>query len=284
MKNISKLMIALLLVLVGVSSCKKEESKIYYTGGTAPVLQLVNLYSGTPDMLVLQKADEDKPALNIKWTNPEYTFTTGVSSQDVNYVLEMDSSGAGFTNPNAKIYTQAIDLNVVYTVKDLNTMVVNLNLDTSVAKKLDFRVTSTLKEPSAAGYFPFVSAIKSIWVKTYYIPPPPPPTLWITGEACPSNWTNTPPSSQQLTWINAKKFEITMDLPSSKYYKFLTKNGAWQPQWGIPKGTTPDPMGGSLDVNDGTTSDPDAIPSPATAGTYKIEVNLATRTFKLTKL
>jgi hypothetical protein len=242
------------------------------------------LYSGASDLLTLKKADEDKQALNIKWTNPEYTFTTGVSSQDVNYVLEMDSSGAAFANPNAKIYTQAIDLGVVYTVKELNALIVKLNLDTSVAKKLDFRVTATLKEPSSAGYFPLASAIKSIWVKTYYVAPPPPPELWITGSACASDWTNSPSDVQKFTWIAGKKFEITMSFVPDKQYKFLTKNGAWQPQWGIPKGTTPDPLGGPIDENPGTGSDPDAIPTPATAGSYKITVDLNLRTFTLAKL
>ena len=38
MKNIFKPLIALFFVAAVVSSCKKEESKIYFEGGTAPVL------------------------------------------------------------------------------------------------------------------------------------------------------------------------------------------------------------------------------------------------------
>lgn len=33
-------------------------------------------------------------AFSLNWTNPEYKFTTGVSSQDVSYTIEMDTAGA----------------------------------------------------------------------------------------------------------------------------------------------------------------------------------------------
>ncbi len=277
MKNISKLIVALLFILVGVSSCKKEESKIFFKGGTEPTLQLVNLYSGSSDLLTLKKADADKPALNIKWTNPEYTLTTGVSSLDVNYVLEMDSSGNAFTNENAKIYSQPIDLGVVLTVAKLNELVIKLGLDTSVAKKLDFRVTAAIKEPAEAKYFALSSEIQTIWVKTFYIPPPPPPELYITGSATPSSWTNAPPSTQKFDYdATTKKFTIVITLKPNEWLKFLAENGKWAPQYGLDTGNE---NGGTLAYRP-TESEPDppAIPSGA-GGTKTIVVDTKARTF-----
>ena len=69
--------------------------KIYYEEGTAPVLT-ANRTSTIP----LSFATQDNEAIKLNWTNPDYKFTTGVSSQNVTYLIEIDTTGANFTNPN----------------------------------------------------------------------------------------------------------------------------------------------------------------------------------------
>ncbi len=93
MKNMFKLFFSSLLLFI-FSSCEKDENKIYFEGGTPPVLSS-NLAATIP----LSFANTDKDALRLSWTNPNYQFTTGGSSQDVSYLIEIDTIGANFTNP-----------------------------------------------------------------------------------------------------------------------------------------------------------------------------------------
>ena len=98
MKNITKLLLGTFLVTGFLAACKKDENKVYFEGGTPPVLTA----SSTAD-LVLLRANADKSAVIFYWTNPDYKFNTGVSSQDVTYTLQIDTMGSNFGNPNILI-------------------------------------------------------------------------------------------------------------------------------------------------------------------------------------
>ena len=73
---------------MGIVSCDKEENQIMYMGGTNPVLSTT---ATAP--IVLRKENRDQVGLVLNWTNPNYRFTTGVSSQDVTYLLQVDTVG-----------------------------------------------------------------------------------------------------------------------------------------------------------------------------------------------
>lgn len=98
--------------------------------------------------------------------------------------------------------------------------------------------------------------------------------LYITGDATAGGWSNTPPVAQKMTRLNNGEYEITIAFVPGKFYKFLSVSGQWQPQFGGSSAT-----GGALGANYGGGSDPDAIPTPATAGTYKVRVNFITNTY-----
>jgi len=66
-------------------------------------------------------------------------------------------------------------------------------------------------------------------------------------------------------------------LTASKSMKFILNLGQWQPQWGQAPGQ---PVG-TLGVNMGGGSDPDAITTPATDGKYKVTVDLGKMTYKI---
>jgi hypothetical protein len=74
-------------------------------------------------------------------------------------------------------------------------------------------------------------------------------------------------------------FEITITLAPGKFYKFLSSPGNWQPQFGGSSAT-----GGNLGGNYGGGGDPDAVPTPAVAGSYKITVNFITGKYTVVKL
>ncbi len=106
------------------------------------------------------------------------------------------------------------------------------------------------------------------------VPNPLPATLYITGDAVASSWTNSPPPAQQFTQLTNSVFQLTVALIPGKAYKFLSSFGNWAPQFGGSSST-----GGTLGANWGSGPDPDAIPSPAVAGNYKITVNFLTNTY-----
>lgn len=264
--------IFLLPLLVALfASCKKDEKQVVYEGGTAPVLS-----TSATGPFVLQESQSARDAITFNWTNPDYRFNTGVSSQDVTYTLQFDTVGSNFTNPRMAEISIAKDLRKTLTVLQFNDAiagVTKLALEPFVAHDIQVRLKSNLVNNTAILY----SNPLEFTVTPF--PDPNIPTLWITGDACPSSWTNTPPASQKFTWIRDKTFEINMDFVPGKIYKFLTKQGQWQPQWGGCGAS-----GGTISENPGGGSDPDAIPTPAVAGTYKITVDLNAKTCTVVRI
>src|SRR5215471_2791285 len=144
MKN--KLFIPLIsCVALVLASCEKKIDKIYYEGGNPP--SLTATVNGTKDTVTLEAGTEANTALVLKWTNADYKFTTGPSSQDVSYSLEMDTLGANFSS--SKKYTTVIsrDLSKTFTVGELNGILGNsmvLQLDPRRFYTLQVRVTSSI--------------------------------------------------------------------------------------------------------------------------------------------
>ena len=95
-----------------------------------------------------------------------------------------------------------------------------------------------------------------------------PTEIYITGDATNDGWTNAPSAAQKFTAVTNGVWEITMPFVSGKYYKFLSNNGAWQPQFGGNSAT-----GGEIGANYGGGNDPAPVPTPAIAGNYKIQDN-----------
>lgn len=264
--------IFLLPLLVALfASCKKDEKQVVYEGGTNPVLSM-----SATGPFVLQESQSARDAITFNWTNPDYRFNTGVSSQDVTYTLQFDTVGSNFTNPRMSEISISKDLRKTLTVLQFNDAiagVTKLALEPLVPHDIQVRLKSNLVNNTAVLY----SSPLEFTVTPF--PDPNIPTLWITGDACASNWTNTPPSSQKFTWIRDKLFEISIDFVPGKIYKFLTKQGQWQPQWGGCGAS-----GGTISENPGGGSDPDAIPTPAVAGTYKITVDLNAKTCTVVRI
>lgn len=269
----------LLLSVVGLvlTACSKKENPVVFQGGNAPVLT-----ASVTGAVPLAYASQNQQALKLTWTNPGYTFNTGVSSQNVTYTLELDTLGANFTSPKRKIITISNNLSQSFTQRELNIILLN-DMELSIGKtyKLQARITASLGEFNAV---PLSSNILNSTVVPYQDPTLLPPDLYITGDATAGGWTNSPPDNQKFAFIGAKTYVLTMSFQPGKAYKFLTSKGNWQPQYGTSSngvGTTPVP----LNVNDGSpgSSDPDAIPTPGAAGNYKITVNLGDKTFFVVK-
>jgi starch-binding outer membrane protein SusE/F len=271
MKKSIKFLSTAILFLAIFSSCNKEENQSSFQGGTAISLTA----SLAPNSIIpISKINKDNAAISFTWTNPNYQFTTGISSQDVNYALQMDTvGGTGFISTA----TTKKDLSKTFTQGDMNSYLTSpkaaggLNLTADSTYNIKVRIKGYLGSAESNDNSTNVySNVLTFKVKPYSVDP----DLWITGSGCTSDWTNTPPAPQKFNYSRVtQKFTIVQNFIPGKQYKFLTTSGAWQPQWGGCG-----PTGGTISVNPGGGNDPAAIDTPSTAGTYTITVDLINKT------
>lgn len=258
-------------------SCKKAENRVIFQGGTAPVLT-----ASVADSIPLSFANKDKEAVQLSWTNPNYQFNTGISSLNVNYNIEIDTSGANFTNPNKQVVSLGTDLSKTFTQSEFNDYLLNqLQLTPAVTHNIEIRVTSFL----VGGAEPLVSNVSKFTVTPYAIPPkvPPPTTghLYLVGSATAGGWNNpVPVPTQEFTQLSPTLYTITISLTGGQEYLFLPLNGDWGHKYAVKDKTLPGLNAGgdfAYDANDN-------FPGPTVSGTYKIDVDFQRGKFTVTKL
>jgi len=264
-----------------LASCKKEENQVTFESGTNPTVTSSN--TGT---VLIAKPNKDVAAVTFNWTNPEYQLTTGISSQSVSYAIQMRvKDSADFVT----VDVVTGDLSKSYTQGELNIRLfrekakAGLQIPADSIRTIEVRIVSflgdTYYEENATNLASGIVSFIANKVYSEY------PDLWITGEAVTSGWTNAPPANQKFTYDPVtKKHKITITLTGGIYYKFLTVNGQWQPQWGIAVGTTgTDILGNVFTIRDSTGGDPEGIKAPPTTGTYTITVDLENKTTVVTQ-
>lgn len=277
----------IMLLSVIVFSCKKDENKVYYLGGTAPALNAVT-NTGT-DTIKLDFTQKTTTAIAFTWSNPNYQFTTGVSSQDVYYTLQIDTTGSNFTNPNLQNLGYKKDLGVSTTVSQFNGYLLNqLQLSTNMYHHLDVRLVANMVNSSAT----LISNTLSLVTKPYDIPPvvTPPGTaslgytdgvLFLVGSATAGAWNNpVPVPSQQFTQVSPTLYTITVPLIGAQEYLFLPKNGDWSHKFACANKALPGLNAGGdfgADLSDN-------FPGPTASGNYKIDVDFKRGKFVVTKL
>lgn len=280
MKKIVKQLFFLSLLVVLFASCKKDENKVFFEGGTSPKLTA----SVTSASLPLSYANKDKEAVKLFWTNPDFKFNTGISSQDVNYQIEIDTTGANFTNPNRQTVSVSKDLSISFTQEQFNDYLLNqLQLTPGVSHNIEIRVTASLTAKATS----IVSNVLKYTVTPYSIPPKvnPPSSgkLYITGGATPGSWMGGGDPelvSQKFTQVSPTLYVLnSIALAGGQSYLFVPVYGDWSNKYGgVGANNTNNPDGDDFKANGG-----DLI-SPAVGGNYKIEVDFQRGKFKLTKL
>ena len=275
MKHIIKLLF-LSAITFTIWSCKKDENKIYYEGGTAPVLSSTVANNGT---IPLSFVNKDNEAIKFTWTNPEYKFTTGISSQNVSYVLEIDTVGANFTNPRKQTISIGGDLSKTFTQLDFNTLLYGLQLKPALPHTLEVRVISSIN-----GTVKLTSNIFKFTATPFVIPPKiaPPASgkLFIVGNATAGGWNNpVPVPTQELTQVTPTFYTVTLPLIGGNFYLLLPVNGDWGAKYGAIGGN-----GSNNPIEDEFKPGGGDLVAPSASGNYKIEVDFQTGKFKLTKL
>ena len=276
-KNIFSTLLLVIVAALFFQSCKKEETQIVFMGGTAPVLK------ASTDTLPFIVADTSQPLVTFSWTNPNYKFSNGISSQNVTYVLEIDTLGDNFSGQHIAsiIPTPTYSLDTTFTVAQLNAIIGNGVLQGSglgAVHKIQIRVVSYLQ---ASGN---VTQLASNVLNYTVIPFAPPPkfnppstgTLFIVGSATPGGWpplTNNQ-SVEQFTQVSNTEYKITIQLTGAGEYKLVATPGQWTEQWSVATQDDPSEVyGGSFISNGNNTL------APATTGLYDIDVNFQTGIF-----
>ena len=285
MKNLIKSLFTFSVLSVLLVSCKKDENQVYFNGGTNPVLT-----ASSTTALVLLNANKANHAVTFSWTNPNYQFNTGSSSQDVTYTLQVDTTGANFTSANKQEKSISKDLSIALTVSDVNFFLTKMALTSGVAHNMEFRIKSTLTNSSV----PLYSNVIKISVNNYLDFAVEPPgtsaaqyldgNLWILGDAVASGWSNPLPSPYDVSQKFARAggvndvlhYVATVNFNATGGYKLIQTQGVWATQYHALDGTAK--LSGDFEKKD---SDPQ-FPSPG-AGLYKVEINFQTGKYTLTK-
>jgi len=272
MKNLFRILLPF-LIAGSFLSCEKKVETINYEGGTAPVL------SADRATVVMSFATQLQEALKLMWTNPDYRFTTGISSHDVSYLLEIGLEGTNFSP--VKAISLSRDMSVTFTEGELNDYLLNvLGLAHSVSHPIQFRVTSRLLNNAV----PLTSNTLKFNITPFQIPPKvtPPASnkLFIVGSATPGGWNNpVPVPSQEFTQVNPTFYTLDVNLIGGMSYLLLPVNGDWSAKFGaIGANNTNNPNEDDFKAQGGD------LLSPTASGLYRIEVDFQRGRFKLTKL
>lgn len=286
MKNLFKISAIISFVALILISCNKEENQVTLNGGTAPVLSAVSSLT-VPTVLI--KTNSTNTWNTLKWTNPNYIFNTGVSSQDVTYTIQFDTVGSNFKNPNIGEISIANNLQAMPTIGDINKALnVQLKLKENVAYNVEMRIKSTLTNASAPLYSNVLKTNFTPYLDTKVVLPANLPLpnsnngdLFLVGDATAGGWANPVPTpTQRFTQINAWTYEITVPLVAGKEYLMLPKNGDWGNKYAVADKTVSGlKNGGDFDANKN-----DNFPGPSESGNYKITVDFKLGTFLVKKL
>ena len=279
MKKIIQSLIYLSIAMVFFASCEKDEARDTYKSGTTPVLS-----ASVKDSIGLNFLTESDPAITFNWTNPNYQFASGVSSQNVSYTLEMDTAGANFNGPNKKSISISQDLNAAYTQKAFNILVADLKVATGSVAKIEVRIKASIGGTSA-------TTLVSNTLSFKFVPYAPPPkvtlpennNLFIVGDATAGGWSNpVPVPSQKFTKMSNTVYEITVALVAGGQFLFLPNNGDWGKKYAVVDNSISG-LGVGLDFAYYTSGGAN-MPGPAVSGNYKIRVDFQTGKYTITKL
>ncbi|WP_162053179.1 SusE domain-containing protein [Pontibacter pamirensis] len=240
----------LTLCSLALFSCEKDEDRAILRVGTAPMLQ------ASMSSIVLTEEDAANDAVALSWSEADFGYGAAVE-----YTLQIDTAGNNFATP----YTASMgnDLEVAWTVEELNTLLTRLNYTPDEAQDLPIRIMATVSDMVD----PVYSNVSTISVTPYstFVEPG---YLYVPGAY--QGWA--PATAPALTSVedNGIYFGI-IDFSDAEDLNFkFTPERNWDTDYGMgdAEGTL-SPGGGNLSV--------------PTADTYRITVNLNTNTWSFTR-
>jgi hypothetical protein len=293
----NKLFYLILCAVVVFASCKKQETTAYFQGGTEPVLTAIS-NSGS-EVINLDAFDSTATALKLSWTNPNYMFNYGASSLGVNYLVEIDTTGSNFTNPQRAQISISQLTDTVLSEGRLNSYLTSvMGLDTSFAHNLEIRITSSINTSGNGVGTLLYSNVESFTAKPYYPPPvvtlPPENTLYLVGGPNimnGSNWDNSNPfkDGYEFTRESATLYTLTVtfsggdNTSADDQFLLVPKAGDWSNKYAVHETSADAVAGGTFGYNGGNSYYNANFPGPTNAGTYKITVDFQAGVYTLVK-
>jgi starch-binding outer membrane protein SusE/F len=157
-----------------------------------------------------------------------------------------------------------------------------LQLNPRRTYNMEARISSTI----TGGSGKLTSNVFAFTVRPF---PPPPKvavptagTLWITGDAVASGWSNPLPPpynvSQRFTKLPSNTdYELLVNMNATGSYKLIQTPGDWSTQYHMVTGGTA--LAGSFEYGDANP----AFPAPSIAGLYKLSFNFQLGTYTVVK-
>ncbi|HET6254448.1 MAG TPA: SusE domain-containing protein [Puia sp.] len=285
MKYINKIIFPA-LALVFFAACKKNEAELTYSGGGTPPVLTATVPNNA--VLVLSPADSTNNAITFSWTNPNYAFSNGISSLNVNYTLEIDTVGSNFSSSKLVQITMSSVLSQTFTVGNLNNQLFGfLQLQTGVPHNIEMRVVSFINSAS----IPLYSNTLTYTITPYAIPPAVAPpasgALYLTGSATPDGWmvggnaaSVTSPVNQQMTVVpgsNGLIYTLTLPMIGGQQFLAVPVAGDWSNKYATADGSSP-VTGDAFGFNAANNFN-----GPASSGTYTVTFNFQTGVYTITQ-
>ncbi|RYY64886.1 MAG: hypothetical protein EOO12_08455 [Chitinophagaceae bacterium] len=276
--KLKSLYLAFAALVLGLTACKKQETQTVLEEGTAPALTASVANNA---QIPLDYYVRGNNAITFNWTNPNYRFNTGASSQGVTYRMEIDTLGANFTNPRKRTVTVTNGVSKSFTQEEFNDLLyTGLQLKDSIEHTIQVRLTSYMGNNAAQ----LSSNTMTFKVTPYDIPPKvaPPTTgrLWITGSATPASWMgggDAPVAAQEFTRLSPTKYELTVQLNGGQSFLLVPQYGDWSDKYGYTGGGNANNVNGDEFKRGGND-----IKAPNDTRNYKITVDFKLGTYTVT--
>ncbi|NPD85671.1 SusF/SusE family outer membrane protein [Lentimicrobium sp. L6] len=268
MKKITILYLGLFSLLL-MYSCEKEEKEPILNTEQIAAPVFTSPSSGTAHVLLEANASEMFDA--FQWKATGYNLNNLANTV---YTVEMDEASNNFESPIFLENTQELEIN--YTVAQMNTLLLTNNFPADEAANLNFRVKSNItsnntsesavSETITLSITPYSSEIK---IKSIYM----------LGDGTDPGWSNT--DALPASHIADGKFGIIANLGGEGlFFKFISVLGQWAPQWGTDDAGTGE-NGNLVYRPTEDVADPVAMPCPTDAGLYRIVVDTANLTYEV---
>ena len=267
MKSIIKIIYVSLVTMLLFAACNKVEDLPNYNNGTAP-----NLSASSATVAPLL-ADSAKMVVTFNWTNPKYA----TDSANVKYLIQIDSTGKGFTNP---YYTKTVNggKSISLTGAEITNMLVARGLNFNTAYPMDVKVTSSYANNNEK----LVSNIVTVRMSAYVTPPkiglPTTGKLFIVGDATQGGWDNPVPApSQELGKVDSVTYVGVFNMNANKEFLILPENGSWNNKFALQSNNLP----GASESGDFGFNLPSNFKGPATGGWFKLTLDFQRGKYKI---
>jgi hypothetical protein len=264
--NISAILVVALMIGMTLPACVKKVDNTYFGNGTTPVL------TGSATAIAATPADSLTNVLAFSWTNPKYA-TDSATEQ---YIIEMDSAGHGFAQPDTIMVIGALSDSA--TAKQLNNIVLSLGGTYRLPYTLEIRLVSSYGNNNQQ----LMSNSLTLTVTPYVVPPkitPPTGALYLVGAASQGGWNvPVPTPTQVFEKVDSVDYAGVFNLIGGQQFLILPTNVNYNNKLATNDASETG-AGGTFAYNDNNN-----FTGPSTSGWYKIWLNFQTGSFTITAL